>query len=106
MMFDFTGPTVALCGLLFTIASSIIGVWRRMENRVQETGEKASARAAAVEKELQDYKLHVAETYASWKTVEKIEERLTERIDSVSGQVSNLPDVVVERIMKFLALKP
>jgi hypothetical protein len=38
--------------------------------------------------------------------VRSIEARLTERMDGLSEAVMKMPDAVVDRIMKYLALKP
>jgi hypothetical protein len=102
---EYTTQNIALIGLAFTVVSSVIGVWRRIDVRVQEVDSRAIERIADITKEISDYKLHVAEKYASADNVEKIEERLNERLDALSHQVSSLPDVVVERIMKFLQIK-
>ena len=59
-----------------------------------------------MEKQLSDFKLKVAEEYASWDTVRSIETRLTERMDELSSNVMNMPDAVLDRIVKYLALKP
>lgn len=98
------GPFVAAAGL-------ISGVWYRVEGKIDAAKKEASATAAAAAakaegavKELADFKLKVAEEYASWDTVRSIETRLTERMDSLSGQVMKMPDVIVDRIVSMLKL--
>jgi hypothetical protein len=103
---QYIGPV----GVLFGIFS---GVWYRVEGKIaagvadaKSTGLAAAKRAEHAEKALSDFKLKVAEEYASWDTVRSIENRLTERMDDISEQVMKMPDAVADRIMKYLALKP
>ena len=97
-------------GVLFGIFS---GVWYRVEGKItagvadaKAAGIAASKRAEESEKALAEFKLKVAEEYASWDTVRSIESRLTERMDDISDQVMKMPDAVADRIMKYLTLKP
>jgi hypothetical protein len=85
------GPTVAAVGLILT-------VWWRMDAKIETAAEKAHD----TEKALADFKLKVAEEYASWETVKSIETRLTERMDGLAEQVMKMPDAIVDRIMKYL----
>ena len=94
-------------------ATLIIGVWRRVDGKIeaaQDAADTAHAfateKAHDVEKQLSDFKLKVAEEYASWDTVRSIETRLIERMDELSSNVMNMPDAVLDRIVKYLALKP
>ncbi|MGC0389275.1 hypothetical protein [Bradyrhizobium sp. USDA 241] len=107
----------SLAGPLIAAAGFVSGVWYRMESRVENARkeardgvEKARTEATnknhALEKEISDLKLKLAEEYASWETVRSIESRLTERMDLLSESVMKMPDAVVDRIMKYLALKP
>jgi hypothetical protein len=89
------GPFIAAVGL-------ILGVWWRVDGKIDEANKKAHTN----EMELAAFKLKVAEEYASWDTVKSIENRLTERMDDLSDQVMKLPDVMVDRIMKYLTYKP
>ncbi len=89
------GPFIAAVGL-------ILGVWWRVDGKIDEAAKKALQN----ERDLAAFKLKVAEEYASWETVQAIESRLTARMDDISDQVMKLPDVMVDRIMKFLNFKP
>ena len=95
-----------LAGPLIAAAGLISGVWWRMESKVDSVKTEADRKCHDLETKLADFKLKVAEEYASWETVKSIETRLTERMDGISEQVMKMPDAVVDRIMKYLALKP
>ncbi|WP_315729780.1 hypothetical protein [Bradyrhizobium sp. SZCCHNRI2010] len=99
------GPTVAAIALILTIAWRMNGKIEDAKATGQEAAKSATEKVHKIEKELADFKLKVAEEYASWETVKSIESRLTERMDVISDQVMQLPDVVVDRIMKFLNFK-
>lgn len=114
---DILSYLTSLAGPLIAAAGFVSGVWYRMENRVENARKEAresvdkvrteaTDKAHAVEKELAELKLKMAEEYASWDTVRAIESRLTERMDGLSEAVMKMPDAVVDRIMKYLALKP
>ena len=97
-------------GVLFGIFS---GVWYRVKGKIAEgdadakaAGLAAAKKAEHAERALAEFKLKVAEEYASWDTVRSIENRLTERMDDISDQVMKMPEAVADRIMKYLALKP
>jgi hypothetical protein len=90
----------------------VLGVWYRVEGKIdaaKDAADKATAtataKAAAVEKELSDFKVKVAEEYASWDTVSAIEARLTERMDELAEHVMKMPDAVLDRITKYLNIK-
>jgi hypothetical protein len=97
---------LSLAGPLIAAAGFISGVWYRMESKVETVRKEAADSIHVVEKELANFKMKVVEEYASWDTVRSIETRLTERMDGLSSQVMAMPDAVVDRITKFLALKP
>lgn len=92
------GPLIAATGL-------VSGVWYRMETKVENVRKEGADSVHALEKELSNFKMKVVEEYASWDTLRSIESRLTERMDGLSNQVMGMPDAVVDRITKFLALK-
>lgn len=101
----YVGPFLAIVGF-------ISGIWYKVEGRItaQFTEAKAAGTAAAkkaedAEKALSDFKLKVAEEYASWDTVRAIETRLTERIDNLSLQVMEMPDKIVQRMVDMMKLK-
>lgn len=107
---------IATLALLLTGSSMLFGVWWHLEQRVRaakadalkeiaKVKDEAAEKRAVLQKELTDFKIHVVEKYASWDTVEKTTKRLEDRIESMASDVSKMPDVVVERIMKFLDLK-
>ncbi|MGX9944841.1 hypothetical protein ACTG4Q_20465 [Bradyrhizobium denitrificans] len=91
------GPTIAAAGF-------VSGVWYRMETKVESVRRDAAASVHAVEKELAEFKLKVAEEYASWETVKAIEARLTERMDTLSENVMKMPDAIVGRIVDMVKL--
>jgi hypothetical protein len=107
----------SLAGPLIAAAGFVSGVWYRMESRVETARKEArdavekvrtegTNQSHGLEREIAELKLKLAEEYASWDTVRSIEARLTERMDGLSEAVMKMPDAVVDRIMKYLALKP
>lgn len=78
----------------------ISGVWWKMEAKINVGNEKADE----IQKQLSDFKLKVAEEYASWDTVKTVETRLTERMDSLSHEVMKMPDVIVDRLATMFKL--
>jgi hypothetical protein len=111
-----SGPITSVIGYvgpLCMAATLILGVWYRVEGKIDkakaaadEAAASAAEKAHDVEKQLSDFKLKVAEEYASWDTVRAIEARLTERMDNLADTVSKMPDAVLDRITKYLTLKP
>jgi hypothetical protein len=104
---------VQLAGPLIAAAGLVLGVWYRVEGKVDKVRADANASAAAAHqkaeeavKELNAFKMKVVEEYASWDTVRSIEGRLSERMDNITDAVMKMPDAVVDRIMKYLTLKP
>jgi hypothetical protein len=94
-------------------ATLIIGVWRRVDGKIDAAKNAADAandaateKAHDVEKQLSAFKLEVAKEYASWDTLHSIETRLTVRMDELQTKVMNMPDAVLDRIVKYLAIKP
>lgn len=109
-MTDFSDmlPYIGPFGVLFGIFS---GVWYRVEGKItagvadaKAAGTAAAKKAEEAEKALNEFKLKVAEEYASWDTVRSIEARLTERIDGLSEQVMKMPDMIVARIVDMIKL--
>jgi len=88
------GHLIQLAVFAFTVAAALLGVWWRIEVRVRGIEDKQSVENARASRELQDYRLHVAQHYASWEVVKDIEKRL-----------NDMPDAVAERIMKFMAIR-
>jgi hypothetical protein len=112
MAMDFS-EAMQLVGPFVAVAGFISGVWYKVESKIDTVRSDAAVAAAAAQakaesaqKELTDFKLKVVEEYASWDTVRSIENRLTERMDNLSEQVMKMPEAVVDRITKYLALKP
>jgi hypothetical protein len=104
-LFSYIGPFCAAAGL-------VLGVWYRVEGKIDKAKAVADAAVAsagekvhAIEKELSEFKVKVAEEYASYDTVRSIETRLTERMDELSDIVMKMPDAVLDRITKYLAIK-
>lgn len=85
---------IQLASLLIAGLSALLTVWWRIEVRIRGVEDRDAKERAKIEREMQDYKLHVAENYASWETVKEIEK-----------SVRDLPDVVVKRILEFMSLK-
>ena len=108
MSMDFS-EVMQLVGPFGVIAGLVSGIWYRVEGKIEQVRTEATAATVAAsdkahdnEKALADFKLKVAEEYASWDTVRAIEARLTERMDSLSDNVMKMPDVIVDRIFKLL----
>jgi hypothetical protein len=89
---------------MVTVIIAVLGLWKKMETRITDVEVQATAKVHAVETALSDFKLKVAEEYASWDTVRSIEARLTERMDNLSENVMKMPDLIVDRIFKILNL--
>jgi hypothetical protein len=105
-MADFTyANAIQLVSLLFVGLGSLLGVWWRMEQRIRAVETKASDEVRSVDKQLSEYKLEVAQDYATWNSVKEFQTGLVNRMDNMSARLETMPDVVVERIMKFLNLK-
>jgi len=85
---------IQLAGLFITGLTLLLTVWWRIEVRIRGVEDKDADERAKLSREFQDYKLHVAENYASYETVKEIEK-----------SVRDLPDVVVKRILEFMSLK-
>lgn len=108
---DTVASLISLAGPVIAAAGLISGVWWRMESKVdtvrtdaEEHVRQARAETHAVEKELATFRLEVTRDYASWDTVKAIESRLTARMDSLSAEVSKMPEAIVDRIMKYTSL--
>jgi hypothetical protein len=99
-----TSQIISLAGPTLTAIIAIIGVWKKMESRITDVEAQATIKVHAVETALSDFKLKVAEEYASWETVRSIEGRLTERMDNLSEQVMKMPDLIVDRMLKMINL--
>lgn len=95
---------IALAGLLLTIAAMLLGVWWKIEQRIRGVEDDANEGLRSAEKDLADYKLHVTQEYASWNSVQQIESRLAQRIDAVSNKIVEMPDLVLDRISKYISL--
>lgn len=114
---------IQLFTLLCAGAGSLLAVWWRIEARIRDVEKKAAAdirlvdeesrtklrsaelmlaaKAIEIDKDLTSYKLHVAEKYASWDAVKE----MNARFESLARQVNEMPDIVAERIMKFMSIK-
>lgn len=109
---DIADIILRMAGPFLTSVTIILGVWYRIDGKMEKIRDEAkkaasdaSDKAIAAERELASFKLKVTEEYASWDTVRAIEARLTERMDGISDQMMRMPDVIVDRIMKFIPLK-
>lgn len=102
--------------LLVAGISALFTVWWRIELRIREVENKAkhdvrnvemiaADKRSAIDKDLQSFKLHVAQEYASWDAVRQIEQRLGNRMETISEQVRTMPDLVVERITQYLTIQ-
>ena len=108
---DTISSLISLAGPIIAAAGLISGVWWRMESKVdtvrndaEEHVRKARDETHALEKELGAFKLEVTRDYASWDTVKAIEARLTARMDSLSAEVSKMPEAIVDRLLKYTSL--
>jgi hypothetical protein len=96
------GPFIAAAGLVLTVWWRVDGKIDRARLEAEAAAKGAVEKAHETEKALAEFKLKVAEEYASWETVRSIETRLTERMDGLAEQVMKMPDAIVDRIMKYL----
>jgi hypothetical protein len=103
-MLPYIGPFLGIIGF-------ISGVWYRVEGKItagvadaKAAGTAAAKKAEEADKALSDFKLKVAEEYASWDTLRSIETRLTQRMDSLSEQVMKMPDQIVNRMVDMIKL--
>jgi hypothetical protein len=117
---DFTltiGNIVALLGFLFTVLTAIVGVWWKMHMSVEEAKQEArhkinnvemaaEARVRAIEKELNDFRIHAVSHFATWEALNSIDSKLVIRIDDLQTHVMNMPDLILERISRYINLRP
>lgn len=118
---------IALASLLLVGLSALLGVWYRLyqsnlqvqsdcdkkvsdtrsdcETKIAAVRAECANKVAGVERELHEFRLHVVEKYASWDTVDKAHKRLEDRIEKMAQDVNQMPDILVDRIMRFLDLK-
>jgi hypothetical protein len=107
---------LTLIGMLTAGAITLLTVWWNIEQRIRgveikakhdlsNVEMKAQSERTRIEKDLADFKLHVVKEYASYDTVQQANARLESRIEQMAQDVSRMPDVVVDRIMRFLDLK-
>ena len=108
---DTLSSLMSLAGPLIAAAGLISGVWWRMESKVETVRidaekdvKEANNAVHAIEKQLNDFRLEVTRDYASWDTVKAIEARLTARMDSLSAEVSKMPEAIVDRLLKYTSL--
>jgi len=108
---------IQLVALILTGMTALLGVWWKIEVRIRDVENKAkhdlrnlehvsAEKRSQIDKDLQAFKLHVAEKYASYEAVKEGERLLADRIERLATQVSEMPDVVVERITKFMLMRP
>ncbi|MEH2517510.1 hypothetical protein V1279_003083 [Bradyrhizobium sp. AZCC 1610] len=93
------------------IVGFVSGIWYKVEGRItaqfteaKAAGTEAAKKAEAAEKALAEFKIKVAEEYASWDTVKQIEARLTERMDDLSSKVMSIPDQIAHRMVEMIKL--
>jgi hypothetical protein len=99
----FTGFS-ALAGVWWNVVSSINSAKTEFSHKMRNSEQMLEGRRSALEREMQDFKLHVAESYASWNTVKEIEARLGTRMDNLTEKVIAMPDLLVERVTKLIDL--
>jgi hypothetical protein len=77
-----TGPiTWEAIGFLCVLAVPVCGAWWFLYSDI-----------LAVRRELQDYKLEVAQRYASVEHLKEVENRLVTAIDKLAAQLDTMPD--------------
>lgn len=89
-----TANGIALAGLLFTIFSAIVMVWWNLNKRLEQHT-----------KEIAEFKLDVAERYATMSMVSSIEAKLSHRMDVLTEQIQKLPDQIADRLIRYMKLR-
>lgn len=102
--------------MLAGVVAGVLGIWWRVESRVEKGDAGAIARIErleklttkqhedrgdeiiAVSKDLADYKLHATGQFASHAHLKEVEERLTGAIDRLTNRVEQLPTRLAEQL--------
>jgi hypothetical protein len=82
--------TFADVTMLLGLVGAVLGLWWRVETRVSTGAKEAMAKALQVEKDLQDYRLEVAENYAKNGFIRDVEHRLGERFDNIVKELHGM----------------
>jgi len=89
--------TIEFALILITIIGAIAGAWWRIENRVEAAKREAlaaaalaSGQAALAHEQLHEFRLHVAETYASKGGVKDLGDRVMQGQDRVLDEITRL----------------
>lgn len=120
-----TGPSGAITWEIVTVivlcASGILGIWFRIERRIQqaetalqadfdvlraETKRDSEVRfqeLIAIAKDLTDYKLAAAREFASAQHMKEVEVRLTGSIDRLTNRIESLPREFAEQVARILS---
>jgi hypothetical protein len=89
----------------WNIEQRIRGVEQKAKHDLNNVEAVAAAERMRIEKELAAFKLLVVEKYASYESVQQAHSRLEDRIEKMAHDVSKMPDLLVDRIMRFMDLK-
>lgn len=96
---------MAAVGFIIMIIGFLFGIWKYVDSKINSAKAEASVRADTAatlaslgRQELSDYKLHVAETYASKAGMHEQTSQIMRAIESLGGRL----DGITERIDNFM----
>ena len=84
--------TIADIATILAVFTALAGLWYRVETRVSSGAKEAMAKAQDVGRELNEYKLEVAENYAKNGFIRDVEQRLGERFDKIVEELHGMRD--------------
>lgn len=101
--------TWELAMIIIAIIGAVAGAWWRVESRVEDARRDvhtaamaASAQASLALQQLAEFRLHVAETYASKSGMREMSERVMRGQDDLKGELSRLTERI-DRLMELQA---
>jgi hypothetical protein len=100
-----TSETIQFAAVFLAWITALVTLWWRIELRIRDVENYHEKKYESLLREHNDLKLHIAERYANMATVKEGEKRLADRIEGLTEQVIKMPDIVVERMMKYMSIK-
>lgn len=89
--------TIAFLVTLIGAVGGLLGIWFRVEKRINDAAAAASLRAEAanaqammVKDDLAEHKLHVAETYVSKAGLREVRDEIMTAMRDLKGSVTNI----------------
>lgn len=95
--------TLTTLGQLLGLVAVIGALWYRVETRISKGAVDAMGKAEAALRELNDFKLEVAENYAKSDLIKDVETRVLSRIDAVVNELHGMRKDFQEAMLKMAA---